>query len=127
MNFFFQVGTLDRSQLKGKKFWQFSDYPPNFDWCKLTGANVSDGQDCDLSRTDLRKKAINFMRKNDPDPDFIIWTVDTAKDLTKNNLAEQLEDEREIVKYLKSKFPYTNILPVLGNSDSLNVELGNYR
>lgn len=62
------------------------------------------------------------MKAESPNPAFILWTVNTAID---KDDSLQLDQEKQIVDYLMEQFPFTKIIPILGNSDPFSPLTGN--
>jgi sphingomyelin phosphodiesterase acid-like 3 len=73
---------------------------------------------CD-SPESLVKSAFQFMRSEDPNPNFIIWTGDTVPHLNDDQLSPEavIHIIESVTNWLKDQFPSTPVYPVLGNHD----------
>ena len=128
------LGNRQKPPVEPIRFWQMTDvhldyyYEPTgdpADWChedtnSLTNAGAVGNYRCDGTSL-VTESAINMMRVREPDPDFILWTGDTAPhwhDPTDPDWNYIFKAERNIVSKLKAEFPDTLILPALGNHDS---------
>ena len=75
---------------------------------------------CDGTRLTLLS-AIETMRVVESQPDFILWTGDSAPhwhEPSDPNWDYIFKAEKDIVSRLREAFPHTLILPALGNHDS---------
>ena len=75
---------------------------------------------CDGTRLTLLS-AIETMRVVESQPDFILWTGDSAPhwhEPSDPNWDYIFKAEKDIVSRLREAFPHTQILPALGNHDS---------
>ncbi|XP_067678170.1 acid sphingomyelinase-like phosphodiesterase 3b [Haliotis asinina] len=113
------------------KFWQLSDvhFDPEYSQhgnpkkqCHFTNDSIGNpgyygNYLCDAP-FNLVESVIENMRNMEAEPDFILWTGDTAPHVKQKSLEDVLGLIRNVTTVLKEAFPNTTVLPLLGNHDA---------
>lgn len=115
-------------------FWQITDIhfdafyseeagdPDN--WCHHHNSSSSSkavgaygDYSCDSPWT-LAKSALQAMREIQPNPDFILWTGDSSPHWQYPSMEYVFSAERALVALIRTHFPNTKVVPVMGNHDT---------
>ncbi|EGC32843.1 hypothetical protein DICPUDRAFT_37701 [Dictyostelium purpureum] len=110
--------------LNNGKFWHITDSHFEFSYdtaCTDKKNDISPIGDykCDTS-PELLISSFEYMKKMEPNPDFILWTGDSPPHFENKNLNQTivLSSISNMTNLITEYFPNTRVFPCLGNHDS---------